>query len=139
VKRERLLRNLASHLFLHERIKTTLARGRELVRHAERLITLGKRGTPESHQRLLQRLNGTMVVDKVEGTLAERYANRSGGCVRLYRAGLREGDRAPQSIIELVECPFEIKSTFARFGQNEKLLTLSYPKPYQPSQRPLLK
>ena len=135
-KRERLLRNLASHLFKHERIQTTLARGKELVRYAERLITLGKRHTAQSHVRLLQRLNGSEVVGKVEGELAGRYAERPGGCVRLYRAGLRLGDKAPRSVVELVGCPFEMQSAFSRFGERNRLETLlEYPKRHQPSTR----
>lgn len=137
-KRERLLRNLASHLFKHERIQTTLARGKELCRHADKLITLAKRGTPIAIKRLSSTVNGPSIISKLCKELAERYAERPGGYTRLWRAGLRPSDKIPLALVELVGCPFDLRATFSRFASSSSsspLPTMSYPKPYEPSNK----
>ena len=141
VKRERLLRNLATHLFEHERIETTLTRAKELRRHAERLITLARRGTEHALGVLRERLNKETVVQKLVGPLAKRYAHRPGGYTRLWRAGLRRGDKAPLGIIELVGNPFDMRVAFSRMAAESKqaLPLLEYPKPHVRLSRPLLK
>lgn len=118
VRRQRLLRTLAAHLFTHERIQTTLARGKELVRYADKIITLGKRSllrpatsrTGEaSRLKVFERVMDPTAGSKVLTVLAERYAQRSGGYTRLWRAGNREGDRAPVAIVELVDNPNDLR------------------------------
>lgn len=106
----RLLKTLSSHLFQHERIQTTLPRAKELARYAEKTITIAKRaGTDESRLRVFERVIQPDSGTRVLTVLKERYEGRAGGYTRVFRAGLREGDKAPMAIIELVDQPKELK------------------------------
>lgn len=149
-QRARMLRSLATALFTHERIKTTIARGKELRRYADKLITLAKRQTPTGNARLRGLLYTRAAADHLLGELVNRYRERAGGYTRVLRAGPRERDKVPLSIVELVDNPWDIRKTFARYAKGiatangsfvrmPKLRTLTYPKPYRPLERPPLK
>ncbi len=102
--RKHLLRNLAISLIEHERIQTTDAKARELVRFVSKLITLAKNDSLSSRRRALAKLNNNRkAVRKLFDNLAPRYATRNGGYVRRIKLGFRKGDAAPISIVEFVE------------------------------------
>jgi ribosomal protein L17 len=108
--RMRLLRTLSSHLFEHERIETTLPRAKELSRYAEKTITKAKRAiSDDSRLRVFERVIRPETGTKVLTVLKERYQDRPGGYTRVYKAGFRQGDRAPMAVIELVDQPRELK------------------------------
>ncbi|MPY71627.1 MAG: 50S ribosomal protein L17 [Alphaproteobacteria bacterium] len=108
--RTAMFRNMASALIKHEQIKTTLPKAKELKPVVDKLITLGKRGTLHARRQALSKLNGdTALAEKLFSTLAERYAERSGGYSRVLRAGFRYGDSAPMAVIELVDRDPEAK------------------------------
>lgn len=149
-QRARMLRSLATALFTHERITTTVARGKELRRYADKLITLAKRQTPAGSARLQGLLYTCAAAEHLLGELVNRYRERAGGYTRVLRAGPRERDKVPLSIVELVDNPWDMRKTFARyskgistadcsFAQMPKLRTLTYPQPYRSLNRPLLK
>jgi len=108
--RRALIRSLVSGLFLAnpteahgERIQTTPAKAKEARRVAERLITLGKKGTLAARRRALQILPDKRVIRKLFGEIAARYTDRAGGYTRILRLGKRRvGDDAPQCLFELV-------------------------------------
>ena len=101
--RKAMFSNLAAALLRHEQIKTTLPKAKDLRSVAERLITLGKKGTLH-HRRLAHAtLRDDAVVAKLFDTLAERYRDRAGGYTRVLKAGFRYGDAAPMAYIELVD------------------------------------
>jgi large subunit ribosomal protein L17 len=113
-RRMRLLKTLCTHLFEHERIQTTLARAKELVRYADKVITLGKRADSEaSRLKVFEHVCKPQVGSKVLVCLAERFNSRSGGYTRIWRAGLRQGDKAPIAIVELVDNPHDLKAFFS--------------------------
>lgn len=106
-----LLRNQAQELFRHERIKTTLAKAKELRPFVERLITVAKRGTAEGKEgvralnarRLVSRdLADRAVARKLFDTIAPRFADRPGGYTRILRVGHRQGDAVEVAQLELV-------------------------------------
>jgi len=102
--RKHLLRNLAISLIEHERIQTTDAKARELVRFVSKLITLAKNDSLSSRRRALAKLNNNRkAVRKLFDNIAPRYATRNGGYVRRIKLGFRKGDAAPISIVEFVE------------------------------------
>lgn len=107
--RRALLSNLVSALLKHEQIRTTLPKARELRPVAEKIITLGKRGSLHARRQALAFLGDRKVVDKLFSTLSARYAERSGGYARIVKAGFRYGDSAPMALIELVERDVEAK------------------------------
>ena len=98
-----LYRNMVTSLLEHERIQTTDAKAREVRRIAERMITLGKRGTLHARRRALRIIRQREVAAKVFDELADRYRDRPGGYTRVLKLGIRTGDAAPVSIVELVE------------------------------------
>ena len=101
--RKALLRNMVTSLLEHERIRTTDAKAKELRGVAERMITLGKRGTLHARRQALRTIRSKQVTSKVFSELADRYRDRPGGYTRVIKLGQRVGDAAPMSIIELVD------------------------------------
>jgi large subunit ribosomal protein L17 len=100
--RKAMFRNLVTALLDQEQIITTEAKAKELRRVAERMITLGKRGTPHARRQALSYIRGTRVVSKLFEELAPRYRDRPGGYTRIVKLGPRRGDNAPEAMIELV-------------------------------------
>jgi large subunit ribosomal protein L17 len=98
-----LLRNLVTSLLDRERIVTTDRKAKELRRVADRMITLGKRGSLHARRRALSVIRSKEVTAKVFDELADRFRERPGGYTRVLKVGRRIGDAAPVSIIELVE------------------------------------
>jgi len=111
-----MLRNQASDLIKYGRIKTTVAKGKELRPFVERLITLAKRSlgdAPGSAKGVTaRRAVAVDIVDKgvvkiLFNDIAPRYADRKGGYTRLLRAGYRRGDSAEIAEIELLGSEFD--------------------------------
>ncbi|MSO89733.1 MAG: 50S ribosomal protein L17 [Rhodospirillaceae bacterium] len=107
--RKAMFANMAASLLLHEQIKTTLPKAKELRPVVEKLITLGKRGGLHARRQALAVLRDTELAEKLFGPLAQRYAKRLGGYTRVLRAGHRYGDMAPMAVIELVDRDPEAK------------------------------
>jgi large subunit ribosomal protein L17 len=101
--REALLRNLSRELLDKERIKTTLAKAKELRPFAEKLVTLAKRETLHARRQVLRRVHDRQIVAKLFDTISARFAQRPGGYTRIIKLGPRPGDHAEMAIIELVE------------------------------------
>ncbi len=93
---------MVTSLLEHERIQTTDAKAKEVRRLADRMITLGKRGTLHARRRALRVIRRSDVAAKVFDELADRYRDRPGGYTRVLKLGVRTGDAAPISIVELV-------------------------------------
>ncbi len=107
--RKAMFSNMASSLLRHEQIKTTLPKAKELRRFAEKMITLGKRGSLHARRQAFAVLRDDDLVAKLFGPLAERYKDRSGGYTRVLKAGFRYGDSAAMAVIELVDRDTEAK------------------------------
>jgi len=101
--RRAMYRNLVTSLLDHERVETTDAKAKEVRRLADRMITLGKRGTLHARRRALRVLRDRAVAAKVFDELAERYRERPGGYTRVIKSRIRVGDAAPLSLVELVD------------------------------------
>ncbi len=101
--RRALFRNLVTALLQHESVKTTDAKAKELKRWGDRMITLGKQGTLHARRRAAALIHGHAVVKKLFDELAPRYQARQGGYTRVTKLGIRAGDAAPISIVELVD------------------------------------
>jgi large subunit ribosomal protein L17 len=107
---------MVTSLLEHERIQTTDAKAKEVRRVAERMITLGKRGSLHARRRALRVIRRKEVAAKVFDELAERYRDRPGGYTRIVKLRNRTGDAAPLSIVALLEAdevakPVEKKAT----------------------------
>ncbi len=100
--RELMFRNMLVSLLQHERIKTTLAKGKELRSWADRIISLGKQGTLHARRRAFALLRDKGIVKKLFDEIAPKFKDREGGYTRVYKLGWRQGDGAPLSLVELV-------------------------------------
>lgn len=105
--RERTMRNLATSLFLYERLSTTVAKAKALAPMAERLITTARGGTLAARRNLKATLLDQNAVRKLFEDLAQRAAGRTSGFVRITKTGHRPGDGAPMAQIELLLTPVE--------------------------------
>jgi len=103
--RRLMMRNMASSLFKHELIHTTLPKAKELRQVAEPLITLAKKDAPERRRRAFDRLRDREAVTKLFNEIGPRYRERPGGYMRILKAGFRPGDNAPVAMVELVDRP----------------------------------
>ncbi len=100
-----MFRNMVTSFLNHERITTTDAKAKELRSIAEKMITLGKRGDLHSQRLAASFIREKSVVTKLFSEIAPRYADRQGGYTRIVKLGLRPGDNASLSMIELVSEP----------------------------------
>ena len=96
--RRALLSNMATSLFLHERIVTSITKAKELRPYAERLITEAKR---EQYVAVRRRIHDKKVYKKLFEVLAPRYQSRPGGYTQIFRVGRRAGDNAEQGLVRL--------------------------------------
>ncbi len=103
--REAMFKNMASSLFKHELIRTTLPKAKELRRVAEPLITLAKTDGVANRRLAFSRLRDKEAVGKLFVELGPRYSERPGGYLRILKCGFRPGDNAPMAYVELVGRP----------------------------------
>jgi large subunit ribosomal protein L17 len=97
-----LMRNMITALLREEKIRTTDPKAKELRRWADRVITLGKRGSLHARRQALGIVQDKAVVRKLFDTIAPRFKDRPGGYTRIIKLGIRRGDAAQLSLIELV-------------------------------------
>lgn len=103
--REAMFKNMASSLFKHELIRTTLPKAKELRRVAEPLITMAKTDGVANRRLAFSRLRDKEAVGKLFMELGPRYRERAGGYLRILKCGYRVGDNAPMAYVELVGRP----------------------------------
>ena len=87
----------------HERVQTTDAKAKALRPFVDRMITLGKRGTLHARRQALAFIRSETVVKKLFDDVAVRFKERPGGYTRIVKLGVRRGDAAPMSLLELVD------------------------------------
>ncbi|NYT65345.1 50S ribosomal protein L17 [Alcaligenaceae bacterium] len=100
-----MFRNMSVSLIMHEAIKTTLPKAKELRRVIEPLITLTKNPTLANKRLAFARLRDRDAVVKLFGEIGPRYTERNGGYTRVLKMGFRQGDNAPMAFMELVDRP----------------------------------
>ncbi len=98
-----LIRGMVYSLVQNGRIKTTIVRAKEIRRHVEKAVTLGKTGTLHARRLLLSRYPNEAVVDILATDLKKRFAKRPGGYTRIVKIGARAGDQADLAFLEFVD------------------------------------
>ncbi len=94
---------MANSLFLHEQIKTTVPKAKELRRFAEPLITLAKIPSVANRRLAFSRLRDRGMVVKLFDELGPHFKDRPGGYLRILKCGYRDGDNAPMAFVQLVD------------------------------------
>lgn len=126
-QRKALLRSLATQLFLHGEIRTTMAKAKALKSYADKVISLAKKGDLNSRRIALRYIydiktdrymdveTKAVIEEKTEGKklmdetvlrklfteISSKYANRNGGYTRIYRMPNRRGDNSEMALIQL--------------------------------------
>ncbi len=116
--RTALRRNLASSLFEHGRISTTIEKAKFVKPFAEKMITLAKKGTLHARRRAIAQLqdrdichqeNGEpvkvdTVIHKLFNEIGPRFSDRSGGYTRIVKLPFhRIGDNGRLVLLQLVD------------------------------------
>jgi large subunit ribosomal protein L17 len=103
--RKSLLANQVCSLIEHQRIKATLAKAKAVRPLAEKMVTLGKKGSLHARRTALSVLRQTDAVKKLFDDIAPRSAGRNGGYTRIVKLGLRKSDAAEVAYLEWVDAP----------------------------------
>lgn len=111
--RKALLANQVCSLIEHQRIKTTLAKAKAVRPLAEKMVTLGKKGSLHARRTALAVLRQKGAVKKLFEDIAPRSATRNGGYTRIVKLGARKSDSAPVAFIEWVDSPLVVEEPVA--------------------------
>jgi large subunit ribosomal protein L17 len=101
--RQAMFRNQLTSLIEHGRIKTTLAKAKELRPIAERMITRGREDTVQARRLVGRWVQSKTVLRKLFEDVAPRFSDRPGGYTRILKLGPRTGDAAEMAFLELVD------------------------------------
>jgi large subunit ribosomal protein L17 len=107
--RKALLANLVCSLIEHQRIKTTLAKAKAVRPLAEKMVTLGKKGSLHARRTAMAVLRQKGAVKKLFEDIAPRSATRNGGYSRIVKLGARKSDAAPVAFIEWIDAPLVVE------------------------------
>jgi len=117
-QRKAMIRDLITDLIINESIETTLPKAKELQKLADRMITLGKKGTLAARRQAAKLVRfekvltvneegnvekGQYAIQKLFSEIAPKFAERNGGYTKVLKTGPRRGDAAPMAIIAFVE------------------------------------
>lgn len=125
-----MLRNMVTSLLKHEQIVTTDAKAKSIRPLAEKMITLAKRGDLHSRRMALSYMQDKTVTHRLFEEIAGRFTERQGGYVRIVKKGVRKGDGAPVSVVQLVS-----KSEEAKKGKKKKAKVAKSSEASTPSSR----
>jgi large subunit ribosomal protein L17 len=106
--RRAMYRNLAASLLVHETVRTTLPKAKELRRVVEPLITLAKEDGVSRRRLAFDRLRDDTAVGRLFTELGPRFKSRPGGYLRILKIGFRAGDSAPMAIVQLLDQPEKV-------------------------------
>ena len=133
-----ILKNLATSLFEHGRITTTVTKAKRLQPFAERLISKAKRGDLHNIRQVAKTINSKTVnrpgeegdaattLHRLITEIAPAMSERNGGYTRVTKVGNRKGDNAPMAVIELILEPVSAKQSVVR--EAEKAAKKTAPK-----------
>lgn len=108
--RKAMYKNMAVSLIVHETIRTTLPKAKELRRVVEPLITLAKTDGVARRRLAFDRLRDKQSVGKLFTELGPRFKDRPGGYLRILKIGFRAGDSAPMALVQLLDQPEKEKA-----------------------------
>ncbi|MDI6785577.1 MAG: 50S ribosomal protein L17 [bacterium] len=100
--RKAMLCNMATSLFKHRTIKTTLAKSKFLIPLADHLITLAKRGNLHARRQVYKFIKEDEVVRNLFDNIAPNLKDRQGGYIQAIKSHYREGDKALVVIVKII-------------------------------------
>ena len=110
-KRKSMLRNVVTDLIVYGRVEVTLSFAKDLVKLADEMVTLGKRGDLHARRQAAEIVRDVYVdkeqtktaLQKLFDEIAPKYTERNGGYAKVLKTGNRRGDNAPMAIVEFVQ------------------------------------
>ena len=102
-QREALFSSLVSNLILAKRITTTLPKARAAKRMADKIVTVGKKGTLAARRQALSFLKLDAAVAELFAAVAPAMKDRAGGYTRVLKLGKRQSDSSEMCILEWVD------------------------------------
>ena len=118
--RSAMFRNMVTSLFKYGRIQTTDPKAKELRRWADQMVTLAKRGDLHARRQAMAIIREKDVVYKLFNEATIRFGDISGGYTRVIKIGVRKGDAALLSMVELTGNPVETKKPKKKADKKEK-------------------
>ncbi len=100
--RKALFRSLLTQLFLHEEVKTTLARAKAIRGKVDKLINKAKENSLTSRRELFAYLTDESGAERLVNEIAPRFTDRQSGYSRILKLGRRRGDQAEMALIQLI-------------------------------------
>jgi large subunit ribosomal protein L17 len=139
--RKALLANQVCSLIEYQRIKTTLAKAKAVRPLAEKMVTLGKRGSIHARRTALATLRQKNAVKKLFDDIAPRSTDRNGGYTRIVKLGQRKSDSAPMAFIEWVDAAqgIEEKAADEKAKRKEAELKAKQKEPASQPEEPAIK
>ncbi len=104
-----LMRGLMTSLVEHGRIKTTVTKAKEVRRHIEKLVTLGKKGDVAARRLIISRINNKDAAGVIVDDISKRMSARPGGYTRVVKIGRRAGDATEMAFLEFVDYDWSAK------------------------------
>jgi large subunit ribosomal protein L17 len=134
--RKALLANQVCSLIEHQRIKTTLAKAKAVRPLAEKMVTLGKRGSIHARRNALATLRQKNAIKKLFDDIAPRSTERNGGYTRIVKLGQRKSDSAPMAFIEWVDAAPAIEEKAAEEKKAKRKAVEPAAKQKEPAPQP---
>jgi large subunit ribosomal protein L17 len=118
--RESMLSNMAMSLFTHRVIKTTDAKAKALRPVVDRIITTAKKGTLASKREVARTVHVKEVFSKLYADILPHFETRDSGYTRVVKLGVRRGDGAPISVVELLTPAPKVESDDKKDKKSKK-------------------
>ena len=115
-----LMRGLMTSLVEHGRIKTTVTKAKEVRRHIEKLVTLGKKGDVAARRLIISRINNQAAAGVIVDDISKRMSTRPGGYTRVIKIGRRPGDTTEMAFLEFVDYDWAAKAGEADAKKTDK-------------------
>jgi large subunit ribosomal protein L17 len=100
--RDAMLSNMAESLFKHRVIRTTEAKAKALRPVVDRLISTAKKDTLAAKRQVARTVRQKDVFKKLFTEIVPQFEGRESGFTRVIKLGVRRGDGAAMSVVELL-------------------------------------
>lgn len=100
--RKAMMAAMVCNLIEEKRIKTTLPKAKEVRSVAEKMVTLGRKGTLAARRDAIARIRRKKYVAKLFDEIVPQFADRQGGYTRVIKLGRRRSDGSEMALLEWV-------------------------------------
>ncbi len=128
--REAMLANMAISLLTHRVIRTTDAKAKALKPVIDRIISTAKKNDLSAKRQVAKKVRDKKIFKKLFDEIVPQFEGRNSGFTRIMKLGVRRGDGAPISVVELlIEAPKSDEKKGEKGKKSKKSVALSKSKP----------